>query len=155
MKGSYVKRSSLLGSAAVLSAAALSAAAAALLRRLLRHGAVEQAVRSSSGDASTGELPLVPTGTADAAGSGGARSAGAHPARRGHPPVTPVPPHTVTATAADPADSGDPAGSGDAGQRPARTWIVDNSSDWDGSPLERVVPPAGDPWKGTPGVSPA
>ena len=31
--------------------------------------------------------------------------------------------------------------SNEADGRPTRTWVVDNSSNWDGSPLELVVPP--------------
>lgn len=53
--------------------------------------------------------------------------------------VTPVPRDTVSATAAqDPEQPEEPA-SGSPGL-PSRTWIVDNSADWDGNPQELVVP---------------
>lgn len=149
-KGSYVNRSSLLSSAAVFSAVGFSAAAFALLRRLLRHGAVEQAARVSSKEASTGELPVV---SDRAIGT----PAGSRPGKRDHLPVTPVPPNTVTAMTREPAEPDHSEVGGDAGQlKPSRTWVVDNSSAWDGSPLELVVPP---PLrglrKGNPGASPA
>lgn len=160
---------SLLTSAAVLSAAGLSAAAAALLHRLLRHGAVDRAVKVRTRDTSAGNLP-----------------------------VTPVPANTVTATAMETSDldfdsgfdsgfdagfdaeaeaegaggpdgAGGPGGAGDAGgpggagsagnagtAKPARTWVVDNSSDWDGSPLEMVIPPPlGGQQRPGPGPAPA
>ncbi|WP_146068434.1 MULTISPECIES: hypothetical protein [unclassified Arthrobacter] len=64
-------------------------------------------------------------------------------------PVTPVPRDTVSATAAqDPEDPDEPA-SGAPGL-PTRTWIVDNSADWDGSPLELVVPAGRHRKAGTP-----
>ena len=152
-----MKRSSLLTSAAVLSAAGLSAAAGAVLRRVLRHGAVEQALRASTGDADTGQLPVVP--------EAGGTPASALPGWRESLPVTPVPPNTVTATVPEPAGTGNSAaaarstdGRGSGGEpgtgtesdsesdseepKPARTWVVDNSSDWDGNPLELVVSPA-------------
>ena len=94
-----MKRSSLLTSAAVLSAAGLSAAAGAVLRRVLRHGAVEQALRASTGDADTGQLPVVP--------EAGGTPASALPGWRESLPVTPVPPNTVTATVPEPAGAGD------------------------------------------------
>ncbi|WP_461169001.1 hypothetical protein [Arthrobacter sp. Z1-15] len=146
-----MKRSSLLTSAAVLSAAGLSAAAGAVLRRILRHGAVEQALRASTGDADTGQLPVVP--------EAGGTPASPLPGWRESLPVTPVPPNTVTATVPEPAGTGNSAaaarsadGRGSGGEpgtdsdseepKPARTWVVDNSSDWDGNPLELVVTPA-------------
>ena len=146
-----MKRSSLLTSAAVLSAAGLSAAAGAVLRRVLRHGAVEQALRASTGDADTGQLPVVP--------EAGGTPASALPGWRESLPVTPVPPNTVTATVPEPAGAGDsPDAHGSDGEpgaepesesesesdepKPARTWVVDNSCDWDGNPLELVVSPA-------------
>lgn len=46
--------------------------------------------------------------------------------------VTPVPEDTVTVTT---VTTGDPAA-----ELPARTWVVDNTSDWDGSPGELVIP---------------
>ncbi|WAP52859.1 hypothetical protein OL239_06805 [Arthrobacter sp. ATA002] len=152
---------SLLTSAAVLTAAGLSAAGGALVRRILRNSAVQQATRISAEDAGTGPLPVLP--------SPGSPPAGADSENQKALPVTPVPRDTVTAVGpgpgagmdtsdaevpgadsgdplepADPADpgadSGEPAGPEDP--RPARTWVVDNSSDWDGSPLELVVSPA-------------
>lgn len=72
-------------------------------------------------------------------------------------PVTPVPRDSVTATAAQtPAetDSGpeDPAaGGGGSAGLPSRTWLVDNSEDWDGSPVELVVPPGTGPQATEPG----
>lgn len=143
-----MKRSSLLTSAAVVTAVGLSAAAAALLRRTLHDDAVDRAVRVSAPEATTGTLPVVP---ADA----GSTPPSALPGWKETLPVTPVPPNTVTATVPDPsgeavttADSPDPA----VEPRPARTWVVDNTSDWDGSPLELVVSPArARPRQGTPG----
>lgn len=151
-----MKRSSLLTSAAVLSAAGFSAAAAALVRRLLRHGAVDHAVRVSTKDADTGQLPV-------ASPKAGGIPPSALPGWQENLPVTPVPPNTVTATAAEMPDAGTETGgetgSGsatDGGEpRPARTWVVDNSSAWDGSPLEMVVPPGRRLRKGHPGAAPA
>lgn len=77
-----------------------------------------------------------------------------HPAM----PVTPVPRDSVTATAAQTSaetDSGPgnpaAAGGGSAGL-PSRTWLVDNSEDWDGSPVELVVPPGSGPQEAEPGA---
>ena len=100
-----MNRSSPAFPAALVSAAALGAAAA-LLRRLLRHRAVEQAVQAEPADrkeAGTG-TQAVPAG----------------------------------ADADSPAEAPE---SNETDGRPARTWVVDNSSNWDGSPLELVVPP--------------
>ena len=47
--------------------------------------------------------------------------------------TTPVPGDSVSVTT---VTTGDPASN-----LPARTWVVDNSSDWDGSPGELVVLP--------------
>lgn len=174
-KGSNVKRSSLVTSAAVLSAAGLSAAAGALLRRLLRHGPVERALRVSTGDGDTGRLPVV-------AGAGSTPPS-ALPGWRESLPVTPVPQDTVTATVPEPAaaagdaapDTSDSDDSTDSAEgpgrdeghatdtgtgvetgdsKPARTWVVENSSDWDGNPLELMVSPArARLWKGEPGTA--
>ena len=132
-----MKRSSLLTSAAVFTAVGISAAAAALMRRTLHHDAVDRAVRVSAPEATTGTLPAVPA-------NAGSTPPSALPGWKETLPVTPVPPNTVTATVPGPSgdaaanpDSPDPA----AEPRPARTWVVDNTSDWDGSPLELVVSP--------------
>ena len=146
-----MKRSSPLTSAAVVTAVGLSAAAAALLRRTLHHDAVDRAVRVSAPEATTGTLPVVP---ADADSTPPSALAGWKETL----PVTPVPPNTVTATVPDPSgEAAATAASPDtpdtaAEPRPARTWVVDNTSDWDGSPLELVVSPArARPRQGTPG----
>ncbi|MET4061205.1 hypothetical protein ABIB35_002772 [Arthrobacter sp. UYP6] len=140
-----MKRSSLLVCAAVASVAALGAAAE-LLRRLGRNGVVEQAAkgpaaRVSSTYGDTGELPLV-----SAVPSASATSASALPGWRQSLPVTPVPQDAVTATSAEAVPDeveptpGSTETTSDTGL-PSRTWMVDNSADWDGSPLELVVPP--------------
>ncbi len=57
-------------------------------------------------------------------------------------PSTPVPRDTVSATAAEvPADADEAS---ETGGLPFRTWTVENSADWDGSPLERVTPANGE-----------
>lgn len=59
--------------------------------------------------------------------------------RAGTLPVTPVPRDTVSATAVQEPQEPQEPGSGTPGL-PSRTWIVDNSDEWDGSPQELVVP---------------
>ena len=142
-----MKRSPLLTLAAVLSAAGFGAAAAALVRRMLRHGAVDQALRVSSKDADTGQLPVVSP-------EPGGIPPSALPGWQGNLPVTPVPPDTVTATAPEPptaAPATGDTGDSEADPLPERTWVVDNSSAWDGSPLEMVVPPGRHLRRGQPG----
>ena len=60
-------------------------------------------------------------------------AAGAGTAGIPTPPTTPVPDDAVTVTT---VTTGDPASN-----LPTRTWVVDNSADWDGSPGELVVLP--------------
>ena len=136
-----MKRSALAASAAAVSAAGLSTAAAVLLYRLMHHGAVERAAalnsagRSGPTDAATGVLPVL-SASPDAAAP--ETLSGWHQSL----PVTAVPPDTVTATATAAEMSREPGEqmAAETG-RPVRTWLVNNSADWDGSPLELVVPP--------------
>ena len=117
---------------------------------MLRHGAIEQAVRVSSKDADTGQLPVVSP-------EDGGTPPSALPGWQESLPVTPVPPNTVTATAPESTTAPEPADTEDSegDPLPARTWVVDNSSEWDGSPLEMVVPPGRRLRKGQPGPAPA
>ncbi|MFB9798129.1 hypothetical protein ACFFON_14420 [Arthrobacter citreus] len=142
-----MKRSPLLTSAAVLSAAGFGAAAAAVVRRMLRHGAVDHALRVSSKDADTGQLPVLSS-------DGGGTPPSALPGWHGNLPVTPVPPDAVTATAPETETEGNSAVDEEE-PLPVRTWVVDNSADWDGNPLEMVVPPDKRLRKGQPGAAPA
>ena len=144
-----MKRSPLLTSAAALSAVGFSAAAGALVRRMLRHGAVNRAVRVSSKDADTGQLPVL---ASDRDGIPPITPSG----WQGDRPVTPVPSDAVTATvsATVTEETGDKSVVDDDEPLPARTWVVENSSEWDGSPLEMVVPPGKQPRKGEPGAAP-
>ncbi|MCC3267007.1 hypothetical protein [Arthrobacter gengyunqii] len=142
-----MKRLPRLVSAAVAAAAGLSAGAAfAVLRRLLDNPTVGLAagttpattpagapVRISSGNAATGSLPVLRAGP-------DATPASVLPGWRQSLPVTPVPRDTVSATAAQEQGNPDERTSDTPGL-PSRTWMVTNGSDWDGSPLELVVPP--------------
>lgn len=91
-------------SSAALGAAAALGTAAALLRRLLRHRAVERAVAGQA--AGTGAPPVVAAADTDS------------------------PAETLESNEAE-----------ESAGLPTRTWVVDNSSNWDGSPLELVVTP--------------